>query len=136
MSNNPILTSYVGTPTTNTNASSIHRQQQQQSSAYLRGERPASNYNGGNKNYSYADDEQRKIDIIVFFLVCMVTCIGFCFWYHRKNACDNRDNNGGDGMSRRRQLRENQVRLIPNVPLGTLLLMVVLLRVARRMMDG
>ena len=109
-------TSFVGTPTTNINGSSVHglfdetkSEQQQQSISFSRGDRPASNYNSGNNNYSHVDDGKRSINMIIYFLVCMIIYIGFCFCYHRKKVRDNVDDNGDDSMSRR---RENQVRLL------------------------
>jgi hypothetical protein len=70
--------------------------------------------------YSNADDERRSISMTIFFLVFMVLYIGFCFYYQRKRVRtrvmmddENGNNSGveGGGLSRREQLRENQVRL-------------------------
>lgn len=65
-----------------------------------------------NRNYSEEDDAQRTITMTVFFLVFMIIYIGFCFWYQKKKVRSrvmDEDENGEGGLSRRQQLRQNQV---------------------------
>jgi hypothetical protein len=85
---------------------STHEQQQQPSGYSSRNDRRhSSSDNDGNNYYRDADDPRRTVTMITFCFVCMVLYIGFCAFYHKKKKVDRE----GGGLSRREQLRENQV---------------------------
>lgn len=92
---------------------STSEQQHPPSGYSARNDRPAaSGNNAGNTYYRDTEDKQRTTFMITFLLVFMSLYIGFCFYCQRKRARVERDNNGVEGLSRREQLRDNQVRQI------------------------
>jgi hypothetical protein len=86
---------------------SANEQQQPPSGYSSRNDRRPSSSDNNASNYNHdADDQRRTTTMITFCLVCMVLYIGFCACYHKKKKVDRE----GGGLSRREQLRENQVR--------------------------